>query len=173
MKMSTFTNTQLIHFFTSTTQIGLTTVPRVALGEGLADVTDSVDFKENEIKIALKNYRQGIPTIPGIPAIPERRNSRGTIMQAVVLSVAPLQGVPPVLIPARSASRLYVPSTAYHYCIDTSREITAQNMHYTNVLKDFYIELKYWSKWSSRIHQRHCPVLKIGWRKTLYLKLLT
>ena len=75
--------------------MGLTSVQRRAIqGEGLTNVKDFADFKENEIKMALKNVRQGIPTIPGIPAIPERRNMRGTVTQAVVLAVAPIQGVP-------------------------------------------------------------------------------
>ena len=70
--MSSFTNTQLTNFFTSTSQMGLTTVQRNALrNEGLVSVEDFKDFKENEIKMAIKNVRQGIPTIPGIPAIPE------------------------------------------------------------------------------------------------------
>ena len=47
-----------------------------------------------------------------------------------------------MLIPARSASTLYVASIAYHYYIDTSREVTPQNMHYVNVRKDFHIEWK-------------------------------
>ena len=64
LKMSAFTNTQLTHFFIATNQMGLSTVQRVALtGEGLADVTDFADLKQNEIKMALKNVRQGIPTI--------------------------------------------------------------------------------------------------------------
>ena len=74
--MSAFTNAQLTHFFTASTQMGLTVVQREALAsEGLSDITDFADFKENEIKMALKNVRQGIPTVQGIPAIPERRNS--------------------------------------------------------------------------------------------------
>ena len=102
--------------------MGLTIVQRAALeGGDFADFTDFADFKEDEIKMALKNVRQGIPTIPGIPAIPERRNSRGTITQAAVPPVAPIQGVPPVLIHARLALRLLVASIAYSYYIDTSR----------------------------------------------------
>ena len=47
-----------------------------------------------------------------------------------------------MLIPARSASRLYVASIAYHYYTDTSCEVTPQNMHYINVLKDIHIKWK-------------------------------
>ena len=83
--MPAFTNTQLTHFFTANTQMGLTTVQKVALvGEGSADVTDFADFKDNEIKMAPKNVRQGNPAILGIPAIPEQRNLHGTITQAAI-----------------------------------------------------------------------------------------
>ena len=97
--------------------MGLTPVQRRALqGEGLTNVTDFADFKENKIKMALKNVRQGIPMIPGIPATPDCRSMRGTVTQAADPAVAPIQGVPPVLISARLAStRLYVASIAYHY----------------------------------------------------------
>ena len=54
--------------------------------------------------------------------------------------MAQIQGIPFVLIPARLASRLYVAFIAYHYYVYMSCEITVQNMQYTNVLKDFYIE---------------------------------
>ena len=85
--------------------MGLTTVQRDALrNEGLESVEDFEDFKENEIKMAIKNVRQGIPTIPGIPAIPEQRNTRGSITRSAVAATPAIQGTPPVLIPARSAS---------------------------------------------------------------------
>ena len=87
--------------------------------------------------MAIKNVRQGIPTMPGTPAIPERRNSQGTIIYDAIATVSAIQETPPVLIAARSASRLYVASIAYHYYIDTSREVTPQNMHHNIVLKDF------------------------------------
>ena len=139
--MPSFNRNQLTSFFTSRTQIGLTPVQRRALqGEGLTNVTDFADFKKNEIKMALKNVSQGIQTIPGFPVIPERRNTHGSITQAAVPTVALIQSVSPVIIPVRLASRLYVASIAYHYYTDTSCEINAQNMHYTDVLKDFYIE---------------------------------
>ena len=68
--------------------MGLTTVQRNSLrNEGLESVEDFEDFKENEIKMAIKNVRQGIPTIPGSPAIPEQRNTRGTITRAAVATV--------------------------------------------------------------------------------------
>ena len=86
--------------------------------------------------------RQGIPTIPGTPAISEQRNTRDSITCSTIAAVPAIQGTPPVLIPTRSASRLYIASIAYHCYIDTYREVTPQHMHYVNILKDFHIEWK-------------------------------
>ena len=43
-------------------------------------------------------------------------------------------------IPARSTTRLLVASTAYHYYVDTCRDVNATNMHFTNILREFNIE---------------------------------
>ena len=59
---------------------------RVA-SEGLSDIMNFAYVKENEIKMTLENVRQGIHSIQGIPVIPERTNSRGTIIQAAVPAV--------------------------------------------------------------------------------------
>ena len=86
--MSFFNKTQLTRFFTFTAQMGLTTVQRTALrNNGLENVEDFEDFRENEIKMVIKNVRQGIPTIPGTPAIPEQRNTQGTITHAAIAAV--------------------------------------------------------------------------------------
>ena len=45
-------------------------------------------------------------------------------------------------IPARSTTRLLVASIAYHYYVDTAREVNESNMHFTNVLREFNIEWK-------------------------------
>ena len=92
--------------------------------------------------MAIKNMRQGISSVPGTPSIPEQRNTRGTITRAAIAAAPAIQGTLPVLIPARSASRLNVASITYHYYTNTSCEVTPQNMHYVNVLKDFHIECK-------------------------------
>ena len=68
--------------------MGLTIVHRIALRiEGLKSVEDFRDFKENEIKMAIKNVRRGISTVPGTPAIPEQRNVQGTITHAAIAAV--------------------------------------------------------------------------------------
>ena len=129
--MPAFNNTQLIDFFTSSTQMGLTVVQRTVLqNEGLADVT----------YFALKNVRQCIPTILCILAIPEQGNMRGTIMQAAIHTVHAIQDIQPVLITMRLISRLYLASIAYYYYICTASDVTSQNVHYDNVHKGFFID---------------------------------
>ena len=53
---------------------------------------------------------------------------------------AAIPPVPPCMISARCALRLKIASIAYHYYEDIGRDITAQNMNYTSVLKSFYLE---------------------------------
>ena len=121
--------------------MALTAVQRLAMsGEGLSNVNDFADFKKEELKIAIKNVRTGIPAIPGTPAIAAQIDAQGAIIQAAVPAVPGVPGIPPVLIPAKSISRLQIASIAYHYYIDTGREVNPQNMHFNNVLKDFYVE---------------------------------
>ena len=62
--------------------MGLTNHQRLALSiEGLSQVSDFADFKQDELKIAIKNVRTGIPTIPGTPAVPEVADANGVVMQ--------------------------------------------------------------------------------------------
>ena len=160
-----FTANQLTQFFTEANQMGLTPDQRVALQrEGLITIEDFSDFKEKEIKVAIKNVRTGIPPVPGltgVPAIPEVpavapvpevRDDAGELVEAAVPgrpaiparpgipAVAPIPGIPAQLVSARSMSRLIIASVAYNYYVDTEREITPENMHYDNVLRDFHTE---------------------------------
>ena len=124
-------------FFTAGTQMGLTATQRNALDdEGLASVDDFADFGKDELDQALKNMRTAIP---GIPAIPATLNDAGAEVTAAVPAVPP---VLPVILPARCSHRLLVAAIAWHYYTDTGRAVTPQNMHYNNVLKDFYVEWK-------------------------------
>lgn len=137
-----FNALQLTHFFTSNTQMALTNAQREALSrEGLASVTDFVDFKEDELKVAFKNARAGIPGTPMIPAIPAVMQGNN-VAQAAVPAVPGVPGIPSVPIPARSITRLLIASVAYHYYVDTGRAVTNTNMHFTNVLRDFHVEWK-------------------------------
>ena len=50
-------------------------------------VLKTLNFEKNEIEMAIKYTRQGIQTIPGSPAIPEQRNTRGSITRSVIATV--------------------------------------------------------------------------------------
>ena len=123
-------------FFENGTQMGLTLDQRNALAsEGLSTVDDFADFGKDELEDALKNLRTSIPGIPAIAAVVVN----GAQVTAAVPAVAPIL---PVILPARSTHRLMVAAVAWHYYTDTARGVTAQNMHYNNVLKDFHVEWK-------------------------------
>ena len=124
-------------FFTAGTQMGLTGAQRTALAaQGLTVVDDFADFGKDELKEALKNMRT---SIPGIPAIAAVNDAQGNEITAAVDAVPP---VLPVILPARCTQRLTVAAVAWHYYTDTAREVTAVNMHYNNILKDFQLEWK-------------------------------
>ena len=48
----------------------------------------------------------------------------------------------PVSIPARCSTRLIIASVAFHYYRDIGREVTAVNINFINVLRNFNIEWK-------------------------------
>ena len=143
-----FNALQNTHFFTSNAQMALTVEQRQALRrEGLETVQDLIDFKEDELKVAFRNARTGIPGTPAIPAIPAVPAvvQDGNVVQAAVPAIAGVPGIPvinPVPIPARSTKRLLIASVAFHYYRDTGRAVTPINMHFNNVLREFYIEWK-------------------------------
>ena len=131
-----FTAAQLTSFFETNPQMGLTRIARRRLAaEGLATVDDFGDFKPDQIDEAIKNLRTSIPGTPGMPA--QLHPVTGAI---VIPAVPPIPPIPPCIIPARCALRLKIASIAYKYYIDTARTVTSVNMHYTNVLRDFYTE---------------------------------
>ena len=66
-----FSAAELTTFFTDNLQMGLTDAHRTALQrEGLVNIEDFADFKEKEIKVAIKNARAGVPTVPGFLPVP-------------------------------------------------------------------------------------------------------
>ena len=130
-----FTVNQTTNFFEVATQMGLSPVIRARLAqEGLEQIANFVDFKEEQLKDAFKNMRTAIP---GIPATAEVQDNNGQVIQAAVAGVA---AIPPVLVPANCSLRLRVASIAYHYYLSISREPTAANMNYALVLMSFYEE---------------------------------
>ena len=136
-----FNNLQHTQFFTANVQMGLTTTQRVALArEGFINVSDFTDFKANALKVAFKNVRSGVPGIPMVPAVAAVTDDNGDVVQAAIPAVPAVPGIQSVPIPARSTTRLLVASVAYHYYVDTGREVTHAKMHYTNVLHEFNVE---------------------------------
>lgn len=141
-----FTANQNTLFFTSNAQIALTNEQRIALRrEGLVSVQDLLDFQKEDLKVAFRNVRTGIPGSPATPAVAAIPAvvADGVVIQAEVPATPGTAAIPtvlPVPIPARSTSRLLIASVAYHYYRDTGRTITPVNMHFTNVLRDFNIE---------------------------------
>ena len=121
--------------------MGLTTAQRLALArEGFINVSDFADFKANALKVACKNVRSGVPGIPMVPAVAAVTDDNGDVVQAAIPAVPAVPGIQSVPIPARSTTRLLVASVAYHYYVDTGREVTHAKMHYTNVLREFNVE---------------------------------
>ena len=63
-----FTINQLTAFFTNRPQMGLTAAMRTRLAaEGLHDVDDFEDVREDQTNDAIKNLRTAIPGVPAIP----------------------------------------------------------------------------------------------------------
>ena len=74
--------------------MGLANDQCIALStEGLSQVSDFADFKQEELKIAIKNVTTGIPTIPGTPAIPAVVDADGFVTQPTVAAVPPVPGI--------------------------------------------------------------------------------
>ena len=88
--------------------------------EGLDVVEMLADFKEEELKMAVKNMREPIPGDPN--------------------AQPPVAPIPAVHLSALCFQRLKIASNAFHYYEDIGRDITARNMNYTNVLKGFHTE---------------------------------
>ena len=136
-----FNNNNLDSFFFNGPQMALSANVRARLAlEGLVNVDDFSDFKEEELKAAFKNMRTAIPGIPGIQAILEQVDVNGIVIAPAVQAVPPIPPILPCLVSAKCALRLKVASIAWHYYDSIDRVQTPQNMNYTNVLKDFYVE---------------------------------
>ena len=124
-----FNEAQNDAFFEDAQQMSLTNGQRMRLvAEGLAQVADFEDFKEEQIDDAIKNLRT---PIPGVPAVV---NARGRETHA---AIAP---IPPCIISAKCVLRLKVASVAFHYFSEIGRDIIPEGMNYTNILRGFYQE---------------------------------
>ena len=88
------TTSQLNQFFTSGTQMDLTNIQRRALAiEGLTIIDDFEDFKSEELYIAFKNVRSGIPGTPRVEPIAAVLNASDNITVLAVLPIPALAGV--------------------------------------------------------------------------------
>ena len=127
--MSVWTGAHIQAFFKSGHQMGLTHDQRTMLVvERLTTVDDFIDFKQEQIKKAIKNICVSIPDIPAVDL------ATGKFTTATI----PL--VLPCLVPAQCQRRLSVVSIASHYYKLIGRQQTTANMNYRNVLGDFCIE---------------------------------
>ena len=66
---------------------------------------------------------------------------------------------PPVLLPAKSTSRLLVASIAHSYYLTTKRAINHTNMHYRDVLREFFIEWKAIEDLNSKDNELKMPII--------------
>lgn len=94
------------------------------LYEGITEYASLADFDKASLKELSRNCRASIPAVAedvqaGIAAEPE---------------------VPGTVISTQSLVRLQVASDAAKYYISIGRPLTADGMHYSNVLKDFKLE---------------------------------
>ena len=144
-----FTAPQLTQFFTSGAQMALTASQRASLAaQGLTSVDDFADFGKDELDQAIRNMRTHIPGVSAVAAVPAVRGNNGS---AAVAAIPAVPAILPIVMPAKSTHRLLVAAIAYHYYTETSRAVTHTNMHYSNVLKSFYIEWKALASMSSRM----------------------
>ena len=123
-----FNTQQLTAFFQNAPQMALSDTQRNRLAqEGLVTINDFADFKADQLSDAFKNMRT---SIPGVPAV---LDANGDI---VTEAIPP---IPPCVVSARCSLRLKVASIAFHYYASIGREVTPQNMNYTQVLRPFYV----------------------------------
>ena len=124
-----FNTHQLTAFFQNAPQMALSDIQRNRLAqEGLVTIDDFADFKSDQLSDAFKNMRT---SIPGVPAV---LDANGDVITEAI------PAIPPCLVSARCSLRLKVASIAYHFYVSIGRDITPQNMNYTQVLRPFYVE---------------------------------
>ena len=150
-----FSTNELNAFFEQAGQMALARRVRNRLAqEGLAEIDDFSDFKEEQLMQAFRNMRTSISGAPEQP-----RNGRNC-------GVSAIEATNSNLVYAKCTLRLKVASFAYHYYDSIGREHTPANMHYTRVLKDFYtdykalLDLKDEDKPDVHILQKHSIPLK-------------
>ena len=89
------------------------------MAEGITNVMDLEEFNDEDIKSVQENLRKPAGTIVD----PDDENER--------------IARPSYVLGAKSVKRLKIAASAVRYYITVGREITAENMHFQNVLKNF------------------------------------
>ena len=119
-----FTAAQTTAFFINANQMALSADTREALAlEGIVTVADLAEFEDDEFTQISRNLRNP-------PNIPDPANPGAFIHQG------------PIEFSAKSLKRLKVAANAVRYYEAIGRDITSQNMHYNNTLKNFEIQWK-------------------------------
>ena len=66
--------------------MGLTGDQRISLSnKGFVNETDSVDVQDDELKVAFKNMRLGVPRITGVTAIVEQVDGTGSVIVTIFI----------------------------------------------------------------------------------------
>ena len=89
------------------------------MAEGISTVEDLEEFNDEDIKAVQENLRKLAGTVPD----PNNRNQR--------------VAAPSYVLGAKSVKRLKIAAAAVRYYQTIGRDIDANNMHFTNVLKNF------------------------------------
>lgn len=121
-----WTNQQTNAFFQELAQMGIPapTQERLSTNENIQSVESLVDFNKDAFTDIASNLRKPGGTMPD----PNDPNVR--VAQT------------PFIISAMSLQKLQVAAVAASYYKTIGRDLTHVNMHYTNVLKDFYMQWK-------------------------------
>jgi hypothetical protein len=121
-----WTNQQTNAFFQDIAQMGIPapTQDRLATNENIVTVESLIDINKDAFSDIASNLRKPGGTMPD-PNDPNLRVPQH-----------------PFVMSAMSLQKLQVASVAASYYKTIGRELTHVNMHYTNVLKDFYMQWK-------------------------------
>ena len=106
----------------------LNNIHAILVLEGIINVDNFDDFKEDQLNQAFKNMHTPITGIPAVAA------AGGDT------AVPEVDHIPSVLVYAKCDLRLKVALIAHHYYVSTGKAVTPANMNYTNVLKGLNIE---------------------------------
>lgn len=131
-----FTNQQRLTFFTDNAQlaISINTIPAL-IQEGITHPEDLEEFEDDDFKLIIENLRKP----PGLMPDPNHNDANVP---------APLIPRPAYVFGAKNAKRIKIAANAVRYYSEIDRVLSPENMHYTNVLKEFH------QQWQSLLQKR-------------------